>query len=287
VRRIRNESIFERDPNLERRFIASGVRIVLGVSHQALFAALEQDFVRVHLPFGWQPLKSRGASKGVSVEYEICSAAADRVSPPYRLFAEGVLIAQGADVIEVARALGSHGEHLVAQRASEHLFVHAGVVGWHGCALVMPGSSFAGKTTLVRAWLDQGATYYSDEFAVLDRAGRVHPFARPLAFRDGSASGSRRIPVAALGADAGTNPLPVGLVIVTSYRAGAQWRPRPLTPATALLAMMQHTVAARSRPAHAMAILRAAVIDSAALAGPRGEASAVVAAVLKIRKQLT
>ena len=51
----------------------------------------------------------------------------------------------------------------------------AGVVGWENRAIVMPGASFAGKTTLVRAWLEAGATYYSDEFAVLDRAGRVHP----------------------------------------------------------------------------------------------------------------
>ena len=61
-------------------------------------------------------------------------------------------------------------------------------------AIVMPGASFAGKTTMVRAWLEAGATYYSDEFAVLDRTGRVHPFARPLAIREGSTASTRRVP---------------------------------------------------------------------------------------------
>ena len=144
----------------------------------------------------------------------------------------------------------------------------------------MPGASFAGKTTLVQAWLEAGATYYSDEFAVIDRAGRVHPFARPLSIRDGATASTRRVPVAALGATSGTTPLPVGLVLVTSYRAGARWRPRRLTAAPALLALMQNTVAARGNPAHSMPILKQAVSAGTALTGVRGEARALVSAVL-------
>ena len=179
------------------------------------------------------------------------------------------------------RALAAHAELFVAERAPDHLFVHAGVVGWEGRAIVMPGASFAGKTTLVQAWLEAGATYYSDEFAVLDRAGRVHPFARPLAIRDGSTASTRRVPVAALGAETGTTPLPIGLVLVTSYRAGARWRPRRLTAAPTLLALMRHTVAARGNPEHSMPILKQAVSSGIAFAGLRGEARPLVSAVLR------
>src|SRR5205085_10412678 len=124
---------------------------------------------------------------------------------------------------DAGRALVAHAESFVAERAPDHLFVHAGVVAWKGRAIVMPGASFAGKTTLVQAWLEAGATYYSDEFAVLDRAGRVHPFARPLAVREGPTAWPGRVPAAALGAGIGTTPLPIGLVLVTAYRAGARW----------------------------------------------------------------
>ena len=179
------------------------------------------------------------------------------------------------------RALAAHAEHVIAERSPDHLFVHAGVVGWEGRAIVMPGASFAGKTTLVRAWLEAGATYYSDEFAVLDRAGRVHPFARPLAIRDGSTALTRRVPAAALGAETGTKPLPVGLVLVTSYRAGSQWRPRRLTASRTLLALMRHTVAARGNPEHSMPILKQAVTGGIAFDGPRGEALPWVSAVLE------
>jgi hypothetical protein len=144
----------------------------------------------------------------------------------------------------------------------------------------MPGPSFAGKTSLVRAWLEAGATYYSDEFAVLDRAGQVHPFARPLAVRDPSAPTGRRVPVEALGAEVGRAPVPVGLVIVTSYRPGTCWRPRPLTAARALLALMRHTVAARGSPSHSMPILKRVVMGAVVLAGRRGEAEPAVAAAL-------
>ena len=64
----------------------------------------------------------------------------------------------------------------IAANARDWLFVHAGVVAHGGRALVAPGDSFSGKTTLVRALLAAGATYYSDEYAVLDEAGRVHPY---------------------------------------------------------------------------------------------------------------
>ena len=61
-------------------------------------------------------------------------------------------------------------------------------------ALLIPGATFTGKTTLVQALVQAGATYYSDEYAVLDDAGLVHPYPRPLSIRstDGSAVRERR-----------------------------------------------------------------------------------------------
>ena len=67
---------------------------------------------------------------------------------------------------------------------------------------------------------------------------------------------------------------------MTSYQAGARWRPRRLTAAPALLALMRHTVAARGNPAHSMPILKQAVSDVTAFAGRRGEARPLISAVL-------
>jgi hypothetical protein len=89
------------------------------------------------------------------------------------------------------------------------------------------------------------------------------------------------VTAAALGAETGTTPLPIGLVLATSYRAGARWRPRRLTAARTLLAMMCHTVAARGNPEHSMPILKQAVTGGIGFAGTRGEARPLISAVLK------
>ena len=266
---------------IERNFVSHGVQIGLSFECAALLDALEHDPEGLHLPFGWRAVEDPEPDAPVSVRtsffqtYLVSRRRRHTACMPERI----LWLSCGAR--RIRWALAAHAEFFVAERAPDHLFVHAGVVGWEGRAIVMPGSSFAGKTTLVQAWLEAGATYYSDEFAVFDRAGRVHPFARPLAIRDSPAALTRRVPVSALGAKSGTTPLPVGLVLVSSYRLDARWRPRRLTAARTLLALMRHTVAARGTPAHSMPILKQAVSGTTALAGVRGEARALVSAVLR------
>jgi hypothetical protein len=265
----------------ERHFVAYGVRIGLRADCRALLDTLEQDPKRLCLPFGWRAVEGHEPDATVSVWYELLTDVSGGTSPSYRLYAGTHLVAEVRRLTDVGWALSAHAEPFVAERAPDELFVHAGVVGWEGRAIVMPGASFAGKTTLVRAWLEAGATYYSDEFAVLDRVGRVHPFARPLAIRGDPTTLTRRVPVSALGAETGTTPLPIGLVLVTSYRVGARWRPRRLTAAPTLLALMRHTVAARGNPEHSMPILKQAVSGGTTFAGIRGEARPFVSAVLR------
>ena len=71
----------------------------------------------------------------------------------------------------------------IAANTRDWIFVHAGAVACGGRAVVLPGESFSGKTTLVAALVQAGASYYSDEYAVLDADGRVHPYARRLSIR--------------------------------------------------------------------------------------------------------
>lgn len=265
----------------DRHFMAYGVRIGLQVDCRRLLDTFVQNPEGAHLPFGWRAVADHEPDAPVSLQYGLLTSGVRAGGLSYRLYAGDNLVAETHRLTDISSALSAHAEPFVAERAPDHLFVHAGVVGWEGRAVVMPGASFAGKTTLVQAWLEAGATYYSDEFAVLDRAGRVHPFARPLAIRDAATGLTRRVPVVTPGVGPGTTSLPVGLVLSTSYRTGARWQPRRLTPATALLALMRHTVAARGNPLHSMPILKQTVSGSIALAGQRGEARLLVSAVLR------
>jgi hypothetical protein len=168
----------------------------------------------------------------------------------------------------------------VAEAARRRVFVHAGVVGWKGRAVVLPGRSFSGKTTLIAELVRAGADYYSDEFAVLDPEGRVHPFARPLAVR-GVGFRQRKVSVAELGGSAATKPLPVGLVVVSEFREGSRFRPRTLTPGQGSLALLANTVPARRRPAEVLETLEKVVRAADIVRGARGEAAEAAAKILE------
>ncbi len=170
----------------------------------------------------------------------------------------------------------------VALLAPEHIFVHAGVVAVNGRAVLLPGFTYTGKTTLTHALVEAGAAYYSDEFAVLDADGLVHPYPKPLSIRrrDGSGHTTETHPES-LGAVTGREPIPAGLIAVTSYRSGATLDPEPLAPGAALLALLGHTIPARTRPQQAMAALKAAVQVAAAWKSDRGEADVAARAIIE------
>jgi hypothetical protein len=163
----------------------------------------------------------------------------------------------------------------VALDAPDRIFVHAGVVGLGESAIVIPGRSFTGKTTLVAEFVRAGAAYYSDEYAVLDEHGLVHPYPSALVVRGEDSQAEHS--VVSLGRTAGERPLPVGTILVSTYRPGAQWRPSKLSAGEGVLAMLDNTVPARSRPAEALRAITRAVEGATVLEGDRGEASSVVA----------
>jgi len=161
------------------------------------------------------------------------------------------------------------------------VFVHAGVVGWKGQAIVIPGRSYSGKSTLVAELVRAGATYYSDEYAVLDSRGRVHPFDKPLELRDEGQFRQTKVTAAELGGHSGTKPLPVGLVLMTQFKSGARWRPRKLTAGKGVLEMLFNTVSARRSPEKALQTLQRVTAQADVLKGVRGNATEVVPAVLR------
>ena len=131
---------------------------------------------------------------------------------------------------------------------------------------------------LVRA----GASYYSDEYAVLDERGYVHPYPKLLSLRTGDGGRPQRRPASELGGPTGQEPAPVGLVLLTHYREGARWRPRTLSPGQAVLGMLEHTVPARDRPETALAVLGRVAERAHVIKSPRDEAPRAAERVLKL-----
>lgn len=169
----------------------------------------------------------------------------------------------------------------VAEFAPTRIFVHAGAVGWKGRAILIPGKTQSGKSSLVAELVKAGATYYSDEFAVLDESGLVHPFAKPLSMRESPAARQRDVMVEDIGGRVGTDPLPVGLVVLSQYKADARWDPQNLSPGLGTLEMLANTISARRAAERALLTLERVASGARIIKTERGEAHAVSGQILQ------
>ena len=255
-------------------FRAFGVRVGVRVNRPEAL-----DLIRGYLPPGWKPASSPAVERLYSLV-----AGGDGARPNVRrfhlLYANEARLARSLDLEYVLRSLESDLQFHIAEAAPRKVFVHAGVVGWRGRAVLIPGRSFSGKTTLVAELVRAGAVYYSDEYAVLDSSGLVHPYARPLGIRQDGNTESERHSVESLGGSRGRRPLSVGLVVVTEYKAGARWRPRRLTAGQGALALLNNAVSINSRPEAAFPVLKHAAAGAPFLKSARGEAKEIVDSIL-------
>lgn len=169
----------------------------------------------------------------------------------------------------------------IATNAPEHIFVHAGTVAHAGRAIVVPGQAFSGKTTLVSELVRAGAVYYSDEYAVIDDAGLVHPYPKPLSIRFLEDGTYKREATNADGLGAiGTTPVAIGLVVITQFSVRAHWEPVTLSRSETVLELMSNTFSALDRPDATLAALGRAAEAATGLKGDRGEAAEVAADLL-------
>jgi len=198
------------------------------------------------------------------------------------LYRDARRVARSLNLDVIRRAFDRDLSLLIGERATRRVFVHAGVVGLGKKAVVLPGRSFSGKTTLIRALVDAGGVFYSDEFALLDSRGRVSPWAEPLSIRIAGPhkAGESHTPEL-LGWNPGRRPLPIGLVVMTSFQAGRRFRPRATSRSQGALGLLQNTLPARRRPRETLRVLAAAVADARVIQGPRGEAAAAARAIVK------
>jgi hypothetical protein len=194
--------------------------------------------------------------------------------------ANGVQLARWPEFDPIPAEVEQHLSLHLAEHAKTRVFIHAGVVGWKGKAVLLPGRTHAGKSTLVTALLRAGAEYYSDEFALVDRLGRIHPYPCPIQVRNPDET-TYLIQAADVPARLGKKSLPLGLVLVTEHQPGKAWRPRRITPGEGMLAVLANTVSAQRAPGRALKTIAKMLSGARLLKGPRGEADATVAALLR------
>jgi len=232
------------------------------------------------IPPGWEPVRSPFVDRLYSVFVPRGNGRSQKIRRLNLVYADLELIARVPSPDDALALMEGNLQIYTAALAKNRIFVHAGVVGWQGRAIVIPGTSYSGKSTLVVELVRAGATYYSDEYAVFDRRGHVHPYARSLSMREKTTGQTERFPVGSLGGVAGVEPLSVGLVVASTYKPGAHWRPRNLSPGLAVLALLSHALPARRQPRMALEVLQRAVKKARVVKSSRGEAREVVDSIL-------
>ena len=256
-------------------FVSYGIRIGVRVNRPEALERLAD-----HLPPGWRP----SSSKKVERLYSLVvgnDGTETNVRRFNLLYGDISRVARDMDLDKVLDTFETDLRLYVAENARRRTFIHAGVVGWKNKAVIIPGRSFSGKTTLVAELVRAGATYYSDEYAVLDGRGRVHPYSIPLSIRSKGEIKGIRHSVEMLGGVQGVKPLQVGLVVVSHYRRGARWRPRQLSRGEGALALLANTVSARVQPETALSTLRHVVKEAPVIKSVRGEAGELVEAIFR------
>lgn len=254
---------------------AYGVRIGLRTNQPE---ALEQ--LTAIMPPGWKAARGRTVERIFSLY--VGGAGTRPGQHKFHLaYSDFDRIARSRELPDVLEALASELQLYVAEHAKRHVFIHAGVVGWRGQAIIAPGSSMSGKSTLIEALVRAGGEYYSDEYAVLDESGNVHPFPKLPQRRDPETFRQTAFTLESVGGTVGTRPLPVGTVIISQYEPAATWRPRKLSAGRGILALMAHAVAGRHAPERVLPTLTQLAHHAVILKGSRGEAQQLVSALLQ------
>jgi hypothetical protein len=185
------------------------------------------------------------------------------------LYLGAARVARSFKLEEILETLGEGLLATLATSSRETIFLNGGAVEIDGRAIVIAGPKGSGRTSLVKAFLKAGARYYSDDYALIDETGKVHPFQVPLSGVQGTWRTFR-----------GATPRPIGCVVVTRYREGARFRPRLLSAGQAMLELLSNAAPLRLHPRVVMARMRRVVSTTPVLKGVRGEADEVVARIL-------
>lgn len=258
--------------NQQINFQAYGVKIGIKVKDGDYLAEIERRLGKI-LPNGFEIIAKDEIDHILQIK--------QKKNRDFQLFRNEKNVANSASEDEFYDFVESEIRLTIAEYAVSKVFLHAGVVAWKGKAIVLPGSSFSGKTSLVAALIKRGALYYSDEYAVLDECGMVHPFPKMLSLR-GIIDDYKQADYTAesLGGKVGWEPLPVGLIWLTEYDATSDVPPNEahiLTPEVlsggqAGLEIILQTIPIRISPKFTLRVLNKIVNNAIILKSKRGEA---------------
>jgi hypothetical protein len=230
--------------------------------------------VLTHLPVGSTVQPESHAA--VDVLFSLLRDGAGRAT----LYVDGFPLHVDVDLDRALDLLREVATTRVVSLVRDYVFVHAGTVVWDGRAVIVPGASGSGKTTLVAELVRAGAAYYSDEYAVIDSTGRVRPFARSLALRPASRTGTAYRSAEDLGGRVGSGTAIPALVASLRYVPDARFSVEPVSRARGAVDLLSNGISGPAEMERSISILERSLSSAQVFRGVRGEASEAARALI-------
>jgi hypothetical protein len=158
---------------------------------------------------------------------------------------------------------------------NQGVFIHAGAVAWKDKGIIIPANSYDGKTTLTAEFARLGATYFSDEYAIINHEGKLLPYPKTLSIRKPDEYEQTEKSIEELGGKGAniSDSVPVKLILLAKFRKNNKvWKPKQLTQADGVMELLKHTFPVRTFPEIVLKNLHNLTKNAIVLKGNRGEA---------------
>jgi len=206
------------------------------------------------------------------------------IDSDFRVSLDGKTVASADNLHNAARAAIKALDDALVQRIKGLRAVHAGAVLIDGRAVLLPGSTHAGKSSLVAELLQRGARHFSDEYALIDDRGLVHSYPRPLLLRKGSIVQSIVLPEE-LNSGFATAPAPVGWILAIDYVPEAAWDIREISHAEAVMLLLRNTPHEMAQSPEMIDFFLRVAASAACCEGTRGDAAEAATRILDLVRQ--
>ena len=215
-------------PTLEFEIQAYGCSIRIETGCPELYDALDR-YILPLLPRNGAP----SSTENVVVRI-------DWIADSYRVTVDNIETASICDQREVILSVLEALDETIVYRLQTLKAVHAGAVVFADRAILIPGRTHAGKSSMVAELLRRGGKLLSDEYALIDGKGRAHSYPRPLLLRDSHLRQSPALP-SDFGSEFASEPVRVGWILALEYRPGSNWEVRSVPQSEALMILLKNT----------------------------------------------
>lgn len=202
----------------------------------------------------------------------------------YEIAVDGVKVSSAVTLADGALAAVKGLDDALVRKLRGLRAVHAGAVVLHGRALLIPGSSHAGKSSLVAELLRRGAALLSDEYALIDGNGLVHAYPRPLLLRNGRPRQSLALP-SDLDARFASEPAKPGWIIAVDYAQGGSWSIDRISQGQGVMLLLSNTPHEMGQSPEMIDLFTRSVGSAECYAGTRGEVGEAADRILELVAQ--